>query len=120
MQTLESFASTISGLKNNDLILVVPLLARAPGSESTDDSLAGPSVRSSRTRAGKQKAVATLPPLKKPKVMGKKVGGLKINDPALKPSSTSTPPKGSWSKFTVQRSNSYTRLDSLLDSQIIF
>jgi hypothetical protein len=57
---------------------------------------AGPSAESSETRAGKHKAAATPPPLKKAnKVMGKKADRIKINKLAPKPSPTLTPPKGS-------------------------
>jgi hypothetical protein len=95
MQALDSFASTIPSFKGDDPILAIPISAQVPSVESVDDSSTSPNARSSRTRAGKLKAAATPPPPKKAmKVMRKKPGRIKINDPTPKPPSTSTPPKG--------------------------
>jgi hypothetical protein len=106
---LDSFNSTIPGFKGDDLILANPISARAPNTKSTDDSLANPSVGSSSTLVGKRKDIAALSPLKKlKKVVGKKTRGVKINDHVPKPSSTPTPPKGTWGKFNMRRSNKYS------------
>jgi hypothetical protein len=93
LHALDNFASTILGFKDDDLILAIPISAQVLGIESVDDSSTGPSAESSRTQAGKCKAAATSPPLKKIK---------KVNDPAPKPLSTPTPPKGPHGKFTMR------------------
>jgi hypothetical protein len=62
MQALDSFASTIPGFKGDDPILAIPISTQVPSVESADDSSTSPNARSSRTRAGKLKAAATLPP----------------------------------------------------------
>jgi hypothetical protein len=105
MQALDSVASTIPSFNGDNPIPTIPISAQVPSVELADDSSIGPSVGSSKTRAGKLKAMATPPPLKKAKkVMGKKLGRININDPAPKPSSTLTPPKGPLGKFTICRS----------------
>jgi hypothetical protein len=95
MQALDSFASTIPGFQGDDPIPAIRISARVPSTESIDDSSTGPSVGFSRTRVGKCKAAATLPPLKKAKkVVGKNASRIKINEPTPKPSPTPTPPMG--------------------------
>jgi hypothetical protein len=95
MRVLDNFISPILDFEGDILILAIPILARTPNAESADDASAGPGARSSRTRAGKRKVAATLPPLKKAKkVMGKRYSGIKIIDPSPKASLTWTPPKG--------------------------
>jgi hypothetical protein len=60
-QVLDSFISTIPGFKSDS----DSISAHTGSDSSTNDSLAGHGVGSSRTRAGKHKAVDT-PPQKKP------------------------------------------------------
>jgi hypothetical protein len=108
VQALDSFASTILGFKGDNSILAIPILLRAPNTNSADDSLASPSARSSRTQASKRKVAAALPPPKKlKKVVGKKTRGVKINDPMPKPSSTPTP-NGPQGKFTMRQSSKHS------------
>jgi hypothetical protein len=106
MQVLDSFISPIPSFEGDIPIPTVPVSTRSPSDESAGDSMTGASAGSSRTQAEKRKTSAT-PPLRKKakKVMGKQHGGMKINDPALKPSAAPTPPKGPQSKFTMHQSH---------------
>jgi hypothetical protein len=87
LQVLDSFISLIPGFEGDILILVILISTQSPSGESEGDSMTGASAVSLRTRVGKCKASAT-PPLQKKakKVVGKKPGGIKINDPVPKSS----------------------------------
>jgi hypothetical protein len=64
---------------------------------------AGAGTSTLNTRAGKRKGTTNpTPPKKARKTMGKFAGGVKINEPVLK-SSTSTPPSGPQQKILIQR-----------------
>jgi hypothetical protein len=109
---LDSFASDIPDFQGDDSIPAITISARAPNGEFADDSSALPSVGSYRAQAGKRKATATPPPQKKAKkAAGKATGRIKINEPAPKPSSTPTPPKGPQKKFSIIQSNRYVQLN---------
>jgi hypothetical protein len=103
MQALDNFISPIPRFERDIPILAVLISAQTPSSESTDDSSANPGAGSSRTREGKHKATTTPPPSKKPKkIVGKSDGGIKINEPTSKPSSTLAPPLGPQKKFPIR------------------
>jgi hypothetical protein len=97
---LDNFISPIPSFEGDILISAIPISAQTLSGESTDDSSAGPSAESSKTRANKRKDTTAPPPLKKfKKIMGKLTGGININQPANKPSSTPTPSQSPWEKF---------------------
>jgi hypothetical protein len=108
LQALDSLISSIHGFEGDSPVPVVLILAQTLSVESVGDSSTGPSVESSRTRAGKCKAIATPPPPKKPrKVVSKKASGVKVNDLSPKPSPDPTPPKCTQGRFTMRQSNTY-------------
>jgi hypothetical protein len=101
-QVLDSFFSTIPNFKTDSY----SILAWTRSVESADDSLAGHGAGSSRTRAGKRKAVNTPPSQKKPwKEVRNRAYRIKINDLASNPSPTPTPPKSTGGRFNFRRSN---------------
>jgi hypothetical protein len=73
--------------------------------DSVSASSGSPSVDSLKTRAGKRKVASTqaLPP-KVRKVVGKKLTGLKINDPSPRTPSTPAPPSSTRGGFKMRRS----------------
>jgi hypothetical protein len=65
MQALDNIISPITSFEVDTLILMVPISAQTPSIELADDSSAGPSARSPKTRAGKHKDFTTPRPPKK-------------------------------------------------------
>jgi hypothetical protein len=87
LQVLDSFFSTIPNFKSD----IDPISNQTQSAESVDDSLAPTDIGSSRTRAGKRKALAIPPPQKKPrKAVSKTASRIKINDLAPIPCSNSS------------------------------
>jgi hypothetical protein len=55
MQNLDSFISPISGFEGDILVPAIPILARDPGAESSEDPSARSNASALRTRAYKRK-----------------------------------------------------------------
>jgi hypothetical protein len=107
MQALDSFISPVPGFNGYILIPAIPVLAQPPGDESTSDPSTEAGASALKNRAGKRKATANPTPEKKAKkAMGKSTGGVEINEPAPKTSS-STPPLSPRQKISIQRSKRY-------------
>jgi hypothetical protein len=82
--------STIPGFKSDS----DSIFARTWSADSTDDSLASHSARSSRTQVVKCKAADTPPRKKKHrKEVQNRSSGIKIEEPASNPSPALTPPE---------------------------
>jgi hypothetical protein len=104
MQALDIFISSIHGFEGDIPIPAIPVSTRSPGGESASDSSAGASVRASKTRTGKRKAVAYLISHKKTKkAAGKSSSGIKIIEPAPKASPALTPPSDSRQKIPIHQ-----------------
>jgi hypothetical protein len=109
MRALDSFISPIPGFDSDVLTLAIPVLTQLPHDESTSDPSAGTSASASRTQAGKWKVTADTTPQKKAKkVMGRSIGGVKINEPTPK-SPASTPPPGPQQRIPIHCSKRYAR-----------
>jgi hypothetical protein len=85
MQDLDNFISPIPGFEGDILIPAIPISARDPGVESSEDPSARSSVSASRTWAYKRKAPINPNPHKKAKkATGKSLGWIKISGPKQK------------------------------------
>jgi hypothetical protein len=82
MLDLDSFISAIPRFAGDILIPTIPISARDPSVESSEDPSARSSAGASRTQASKRKAPINLVPQKKAKkAIEKPLGGIKISAP---------------------------------------
>jgi hypothetical protein len=89
---MDSFISPIPSFEGDAPIPVVPISARDPGAELTEEPPTGSSACTPRTQACKRKVPIDLNlPKKAKKVAGKPLGEIKITGPKSK-APTSTPP----------------------------